>query len=373
MRLARVPSRWCGAPGAAVAGYKESYQPTVGGYPDANFLDELAPGFSTVVSKLGEEFLPPGGCAGTLAPEWAEELGLSPDTVVACGNLDAHVAVLGVGISQPNEMLLVMGTSVCNLMMTSEFDEVNGVSGTTFEGLAPGYWAYEAGQSGVGDTFGWFVENLLPERIHLEAQAAGADAFSLLEAGAGQLNPGECGLICLDWFNGNRSTLQDGDLSGLIVGLTIGTRAEDIYRCLLEGAAFGQRQIFDAFADAEVSIDRVVACGGIALKSPLFMQILADVLNRPVEVNSSMQGPAVGAALHAAVAAGVRRGGFASFATACEIAPPTLTTYTPDSGRAAEFDRLFSVYQKLYTEFGTEYPERMHLLREISKNASVKR
>ena len=357
--------------GAAVAGYKETYQPTTGGYPDAKFLEELASGFSAVTAKLGSEFKAPGASAGTITSEWATELGLTPDTIIASSNLDAHVAALGVGISNPNEMLLVMGTSVCNLMMTRDFKEVRGVSGTVFDGLAPGYWAYEAGQSGVGDTFGWFVNNLVPERIQREAQAANSDIFSLLERRAQTMNPGETGLLCLDWFNGNRSTLQDGGLSGLVMGLTIGTRAEDVYRCLLEGAAFGQRQIFDAFADAGVEIERVVACGGIALKSPLFMQILADVLNRPVEVNSSMQGPAVGAALHAAVAAGETRGGFSSFEAACEIAPATAATYEPDPARSLRYAPLLKLYKQLYDEFGDKQPDRMHMLRDISAKASV--
>ena len=352
--------------GAAVAGYKETYQPTCGGYPSAEFLDELAPGFSRSVDRLGHQFLVPGEQAGILTRSWAEKLGLDPSTVVAAGHLDAHVAVLGVGISKPNEMLLVMGTSACNLMLASISDIVEGVGGIVKDGLVPGYWAYESGQSGVGDTFGWFVRNFVPSRLEREAEERGIGAFALLEQRAGELEIGETGLLSLDWFNGNRSTLQDGNLSGLIVGLTLRSRAEDVYRCLLESAAFGQREIFDSFERSGVPINRLVVTGGIAFKSPLLMQMLADVLNRPVEVNSSRQGPAVGAAMHAAIAGGAQRGGYADFDEAARSAPGTAVEYMPISENVQAYDQLFALYSELYEEFGKQVPGRMHLLRQIA-------
>ncbi|MGO1592201.1 MAG: ribulokinase [Ancrocorticia sp.] len=352
--------------GAAVAGYKETYQGPIGGYPSADFLDSLAPGFSSVVTKLGHDFLVPGQEAGTLTSEWAERLGLSTHTVVACGNLDAHVAVLGAGISQPNEMLLVMGTSVCNLMLTENYGAVDGAAGIVYDGLIPGYWAYESGQAGVGDTFGWFTRNFVPEALSTEATERGISTYELLEERAAAMKPGESGLVCLDWFNGNRSTLQDADLSGLILGLTLGSRAEHVYRCLLEGSALGQKQIFDAYEAHGVHISRVVATGGLANNSPLLMQMMADVLERPIEVSASDQGPAVGAALHASIAAGSQRGGFDNFEQASTIAPGTARTYEPNPDNTAAFTPVWEMYNELYEEFGKERADRMHSLRRYA-------
>ncbi len=356
---------------ASVAGYKETFQPTCGGYPSAEFLEELSPGFSKSTDLLGQDFLLPGAPAGQLCAEWADELGLNTETVVAAGNSDAHVAAVGVGIWEPNQMLLVMGTSVCNLMFTEDLHLVEGVAGIAKDGLIPGYWAYEAGQSGVGDTFGWFVENLVPNWFEKEAERQGTTIFGLLEQKAADLKIGESGILSLDWFNGNRSTLQDGDLSGLILGLTVTSKPEDIYRSLLESAAFGQREIFDAFEASEVPIDRVVIAGGIGLKSPLLMQMLADVLERPIEVSSSKQGPAVGAAMHAALAAGADKGGFADFREAAAMAPPTSHRYVPIEENVAAYAELLALYRELYREFGKERPERMHLLRTLAKRAGT--
>lgn len=352
--------------GSVVVGYKASYQPALGGYPSSDFLDSLAPGFSQVVDKLGSTFVKPGECAGTLTREWADRLGLTEGVAVAASNLDAHVAVLGAGITAPNEMLLVMGTSVCNLMLADELRFVAGVAGVVEDGLVPGFWAYEAGQAGVGDTFGWFVKNLVPREIHSEAEKRGLSVFDVVEERAAALQPGGAGLVALDWFNGNRSTLMDAHLSGMVVGMTLQTTPEEIYRALVESAAFGQRTIIEAFRGAGVPVRRIVACGGLPAKAGLLMQTLADVLDMEIEVSSSVHTPAVGAALHAAIAGGKKVGGFDSFPEASRIASPIAKTYVPDPARRRQFDDLYRIYAHLYDLFGTSNAGIMHALREIA-------
>ncbi|WP_061962520.1 ribulokinase [Demequina flava] len=353
------------ARGVAVAGYKAAYQRDIG-YPSPAFLEALSPGFSKMLEKYGHAFLEPGDRAGTLTPMWAKILGLSPETIVSTSNLDAHVAVLGAGVSEPGEMLLVMGTSVCNLMLSEEKQFVPGAAGVVFNGLIPGYWAYEAGQAGVGDTFGWFVRNFVPAEYEIEAESRSQTTFELLEERSAAMEPGESGIVALDWFNGNRSTLMDSHLSGLLVGLTLQSKPEHVYRALIESSAFGQRRIIEAFQDAGLPVRRIVACGGLPRKAPLLMQTLADVLNVEIEVSDSAHTPAVGAALHAAIAAGPDLGGFGSFDEAAKIASPIATRYFPNARRAKKFDGLYDLYHRLYEHFGNADRELMHSLRAHS-------
>ncbi len=350
----------------AVAGFKAAHQPHLGGYPQADYLDALAPGFSAVVSKLGQDLLAPGEKAGVLTAEWAEAFGLRPGIAVAAGHLDAQVAAVGAGVMQPGEMLLVMGTSVCNLMPAREDAAVPGMAGLVQGGLDAGSWAYEAGQAGVGDTFGWFVKNMVPPRYFEIADEEGVSVFEILERAAAAMPPGGQGIVALDWFNGNRSTLMDQRLSGLFVGMTLRTRAEELYRALIESAAFGQRAIFEAFQEAGVPVRRVVACGGLPSRAPLLMQTLADVLDMEIEVSASANTPALGAALHAAVAAGADAGGFGDLASAAAIASPVSATYRPDPDRKRRFDEIYRIYAHLYHQFGEQDRAVMHGLRNIA-------
>ena len=351
--------------GKAVAGYKASFQPDLGGYPSENFLDALNPGFSQLLAKLGSNLSNPGERAGYLTEEWAEKLGLTTKTAVAVPHLDAHVAMLGSGIFEPNEMLLVMGTSVCNLMLSEQLSFVPGMAGAVKDGLVPGFWGYEAGQPGVGDTFGWFAKNLISEDVSKEAAASGRSSFDVIADRAAKLAPGESGLVALDWFNGNRSTLVDADLSGMILGLTLATRPEDIYRALLEASAFGQRKIFEAFRASGVSVNRVVVCGGLPHKAPLFMQILADVLELPIEVSAYENTPAIGAALHAAIAAGPEQGGCNGFADAKSLVKKASLVYQPNPSTYKTYRKIYAIYDRLYQQFGHDIDETMHELRRL--------
>ena len=222
---------------------------------------------------------------------------------MAIGNVDAHVTVPAAGPVAPGKMVAIMGTSTCHVMNGAELAEVPGMCGVVDGGIVAGLWGYEAGQSGVGDIFAWFTANGVPGEFAEEARRRGVSLQQLLDEKAGALPAGAHGLIALDWEGGNRSVLVDGRLSGAIVGLTLATTAPEIYRALLESTAFGTRMIMDTFRDSGVPVTDLVVAGGLIKSAPL-MQIYADVTRRPLSVIGSGQGPALGSAIHAAVAAG---------------------------------------------------------------------
>ena len=346
--------------GASVAGFKGNYRSEDGGYPPEDFLDSIETGLSAVLDKIGHEFLAPGAAAGELSERWASELGLSPRTVVAVGNIDAHAAVLGCGVTGPGTMVAVMGTSVCNLLVTADHRTPVGIQGVVRDGIIPGMWAYEAGQAGFGDTFGWFARSMAAADVADLATISGRSVFDGLESRARELGPAGSGLVVLDWMNGNRSILIDSALSGAIIGLTLATRTHHIYRALLEAAAFGQRVILDAFVEAGVEIERIVVCGGIPTKSPLLMQILADVTGREIAVSSATNTSALGAALHGAIAAGVL-----DWEAAAAIAPSISVTYTPSPAAVSVYGELYAIYRELHDDLGVQRPSVMHDLRRL--------
>jgi L-ribulokinase len=258
-------------------------------------------------------------------------------------------------------MLMIMGTSTCHVMNAEQLAEVPGMCGVVRDGIVPGLFGYEAGQTGVGDIFGWLVEHAVPPRYHEEAHARGLDLHAYLSELAGDQPVGAHGLVALDWNNGNRSVLVDHELSGLIVGLTLDTRAEDIYRALIEATAFGTRVILDAFADAGVPVRELFAAGGL-IKNPVVMQIYADVTRMPLHVIGSDQGPALGSAMHAAVAAGVH----ADISAAAEaMGTVRRNAYEPDEARADVYDLLYEHYLRLHDHFGRGGDDVMHRLRDV--------
>ncbi|MDX6253733.1 MAG: L-ribulokinase [Frankiales bacterium] len=362
--------------GAQMAGYKAGLRiehsedgDGAGGFPARSYLAAVHPRLPEVLEKLSwlAEHLAPGERAGGLAAPWARRLGLPPGTPVAVGNIDAQVCAAACGALDAGQMTLVMGTSVCNLLLAEHGRPVPGTGGVVLGGIASGLWAYEAGQAGVGDMLGWFVRHQLPATLERAAEEANRSPFELLEGSASVQAPGECGVVALDWWNGNRSVLMDADLSGVLVGLTLTTRPEDIYRALIDAAAFGQRRIIETFERAGVPVREVVACGGLATKSPLLMQVLADVTRREMRVSASKQTAALGAALHAAVAAGEAGGGFASISeAAAHLARLEERVYRPRPTEAAAYDELYDIYSELHDYFGRTRPQIMHdLMRRL--------
>jgi L-ribulokinase len=250
-------------------------------------------------------------------------------------------------------MVAIMGTSICHLVLAERTATVEGMCGVVEDGVIPGLFGFEAGQSGVGDIFAWFVDNAVPPEYHAGAAAEGADVHSILERDAAALRPGESGLLALDWWNGNRSVLVDVDLTGLLVGATLSTKAPEIYRALIEATAFGTRVIVDAFEAAGVPIDEIVACGGLPERNRLLMQIYADVTGREFRIAASSQTPALGSAMFGAVAAGASEGGYDSIVEAAEkMARLRDERYVPNAAHRAVYDELYREYVALHDHFG---------------------
>ena len=343
---------------ACTAGYKGMFQD--GAYPDEAFLSGLNPGFGSFVSdKLEHTIGQLGDRAGSLTARAAAWTGLPEGIAVAVGNVDAHVTAPAAQAVEPGQMVAIMGTSTCHVMNATELREVPGMCGAVDGGIVSGLWGYEAGQSGVGDIFGWFVNHGVPPQYHQKAEAAGVSVHELLtELSRGQAI-GEHGLIALDWHSGNRSVLVDHELSGLVVGQTLATRPEDTYRALLEATAFGTRTIIEAFTGSGVPVTELVVAGGL-LRNTLLMQIYADVTNLPLSTIASSQGPALGSAIHAAVAAGAHPD---VRAAALLMGRSNKAEYWPIAANVEAYEELFADYTELHDHFGRGGTDLMHRLK----------
>ena len=342
---------------ACSAGYKGIFQDGV--YPSADFLGELAPGFESFVD---EKMACPNGWlgarAGGLTAEAAAWTGLPEGIPVAVGNVDAHVTAPAAQAVAPGQMVAIMGTSTCHVMNGAELREVPGMCGVVEGGIVAGLWGYEAGQSGVGDIFGWFVEHGVPPAYVDAAVEADVSVHELLTGLAAEQEIGEHGLVALDWHSGNRSVLVDHELSGVVVGQTLATRAEHTYRALLEATAFGTRAIVDTFTRAGVPVTELIVAGGL-VKNELLMQIYADVTNLPLSVAGSAQGPALGSAIHAAVAAGC----FPDVpAAAAVMGSVRRGVYQPIPENVEAYDLLYAEYRTLHDYFGRGANDVLHRL-----------
>ncbi len=346
---------------ACTAGYKAIVQD--GDYPSRDYFAALDPGFADVVdSKMSRSFAQLGAKAGGLTEQAAAWMGLKPGIAVAVANVDAHVTVPAVGVVGTGEMVLIMGTSTCHMLVADHAESVEGMCGVVQDGIIPGYYGYEAGQSGVGDIFAWWVNNGVPKEYFDAARNAGVDIHHYLEMEAAKQRPGESGVLALDWVNGNRSVLVDADLSGLLVGMTLGTRAPDIYRALIEATAYGTRVIVESFEKRGVPVNALVAAGGLPEKNKLLMQIYADVTGRAFRLASAKQAPALGAAMHAAVAAGV----YPSIqAAAAKMASATSEVVQPIAENTAIYDQLYAEYVTLHDYFGRGENDVMKRLKKL--------
>jgi len=339
---------------------------TDGDYPSREFLAALNPDFAGFVDdKLRHPLAPLGGRAGNLTAQAAGWTGLPEGIAVAVGNVDAHVTSPAAGAVNPGQLVMIMGTSTCHVMVSDQLSEVPGMCGVVRDGIVPGLWGYEAGQSGVGDIFAWFVDNSVPRSYAEEAERLGMSLHDHLADLAAAQPVGAHGLVALDWHNGNRSVLVDHDLSGVMVGQTIATRAEEQYRALIEATAFGTRTIVETFETAGVPVTELIVAGGL-LKNAFLMQVYSDVLRRPLSVIGSDQGPALGSAMHAAVAAGaypdIR-------AAAASMGKVNRDVYTPDAERADAYDALYAEYTALHDYFGRGINDVLHRLRRLRAKA----
>ena len=333
------------------AGYKAFYDPDAGGIPPVDYFEAAYPGFDDPSAKLGTTFADLGTRAGSVQGEIAARLGLGPDVAVAVGNVDSFVSVPGAGVREPGVFVTVVGTSICDMVLADDEVRLPGITGVVRDGILPGLYGYEAGQVAVGDMLAWYLRELL----------AGRD-YEDLERAAARLAPGATGLIAFDWWNGNRTILADADLTGAIFGLTLQSSAQEIYRALLESIAFGNRRIVENFVENGIEITEIVACGGIAVRSPLTMQLFADVSGLRVRVPDSDEIPARGSALFGAVAAGH----YDDIYTAIEATRPAdRRVYEPDPGATAVYDRVYAIYRELYGLLGSERARLMHDLKRI--------
>jgi L-ribulokinase len=347
------------------AGYKMLVQD--GRYPSREFFGALHPDFADVIAdKVAGPFAPLGGRAGALLPAMAAQIGLPAGITVAVANLDAHVTASAVQATDPGVMVMIMGTSTCHIMSGETLQEVEGMCGVVEGGVIDGLYGYEAGQSGVGDIFAWFVEHAVPPAYHHAAAEAGLSLHEYLEREAAAQKPGEHGLIALDWWNGNRSTLVDADLSGVIVGMTLATEAPDIYRALIEATAYGTREIIEAFEREGIAVRELVAAGGLPDRNALLRQIYADVTGRTIGLAGSGQSPALGAAIHAAVAAGLYPD---VGAAARAMGKRSSTVVEPIAEHRAVYDALYAEYKTLYDYFGRGPNDVMKRLKRLRNQA----
>jgi L-ribulokinase len=366
-RLTGVESR-----NACTAGYKAMWSKR-DGFPDASYFGALDPRLANVIDeKMSREIRPMGERAGGISAEAAAWTGLRPGTAVAVANVDAHVATPASTVIDEGRMVMIMGTSTCHVVLSRGEHAVPGMCGYVEDGVIPGFFGYEAGQSCVGDHFSWFVEHAVPGSYEAEAQARGMDIHGLLQEKAATLLPGASGLLALDWWNGNRSVLVDAELGGLLIGATLATTPEEIYRALVEATAFGTRVIIETFEAHGVPIREIVACGGLAEKSPLIMQIYADVTGRPFRLSASDQTPALGSAMFGAVAAGAEAGGHRTIQDAARaMARLKDRGYEPIAEHVATYDQLYREYVRLHDYFGRGENDVMKTLRRLRSEAAT--
>jgi len=353
---------------SCTAGYKALWDPEVG-FPSKDFFRELNPRFENVVDeKMSRDIYFLGERAGGLTTRIACLTRLRKGTPVAVGNVDAHVSVPAATVTGAGKMVMIMGTSICHMMVDKEPHLIPGMCGVVKEGILPGYYGYEAGQSAVGDIFAWFIKNCVPGEYLEEANEKGVDVHRILEEKAWRLKAGETGLLALDWWNGNRSVLVDADLSGLLLGATLETRPEEIYRALIEATAFGTYKIINTFEENGVKIKELYACGGLPEKNKLLMQIYADVTGRKIRIAASPQTPALGSAMFGAVAAGRKNGGYDTIMEAAErMAHLKEERFVPNEKNHLLYENIYAEYERLHDYFGRAENNVMKTLKRTKK------
>ena len=351
---------------SCAAGYKGLWNAELG-FPSKDFLAALDPAIRDLDDKWLKNIVPPGRRAGAVTKAFADLSGLIEGTPVSAATIDAHSGVAGMGVCREGPVSLIMGTSTCHMVLSKELRIFDGYAGVVRDGIIPGYYGYESGQSAVGDIFGWFVKDF-----------AGT-GFDDISARAAALKPGAGGLVALDWLNGNRSVLMNANLTGMVLGLTLDSRPEEVYRAWVEATAFGTRKIIEAHVSAGIPATELVVCGGL-VKDAMIMQVYSDVMGLPVKVAASSQAVALGAAILGALAASdagddsqdaatpVDRSTMVERAIATMTRPPAKV-HQPDPGSKSVYDRLYAVYCHAHDHFGHEYPEIMKSLKEITRES----
>ena len=331
--------------GVCAAGHKAMWNAKWGGYPDKQFLAKLDPKLGALRDRLSPRVHTIDRAVGGLTAAWAKKTGLKAGIPVAVGAFDCHLGAVGSGVT-PGTLVKIIGTSTCDISVqknSAKLADVPGVCGIVDGSVLPGYFGIEAGQSAVGDLFNWLVNYIQPG-----GKVAGS--HEELTKAALKLQPGESGLLALDWNNGNRTVLVDQSLTGLLVGQTLYSTPAEVYRALIEATAFGALTIINRMEEYGVKISQIVNCGGIADKSALVMQIYADVTGRPMKISRSAQTCALGSAIAAAVIAGAHK----DYATAQrKMTGLKSVVYKPNAKAHATYKELYALYKQLHDAFGT--------------------
>ncbi len=336
------------------------------GYPSKDFFAALDPRLENVIEeKLNAELVFSGKPAGNVCAEAAKKYGLSTSTVVAAPMPDAHITTVALGMKNAGDLSAILGTSACYMLLGDKYSPVQGICGIHKDSLTPGFYGYEAGLCCFGDHFAWAAKNLATEEYIKEAEAQGVSVMSLIMNKAALKKPGETGLLALDWWNGNRSVLVDAALSGMILGMDLRTKPEDIMRAIIEANAFGTRVIIETYENGGLPVRRIIAGGGIPQKNPFMMQLLSDVLKKEICIAGTTQLPALSGAIYAAAAAGIP----------LDVAMENMsnisdTVYRPNAEASAVYERLFCEYKKLYDYFGRGENNVMKELRAIREQSA---
>jgi L-ribulokinase len=330
------------------AGHKAMFSDKWGGLPSKEFLARLDPRLRELRDRLYDRSFTSDRTAGLLTQEWAERLGLPSGLPIAVGAFDAHLGAVGSGVA-PGKLVKIIGTSTCDIAVwpgDEPLADIPGVCGIVDGSVLPRCYGIEAGQSAVGDIFNWFVQYIQPGGVDKGSHEA-------LTKAAERIKPGQSGLLALDWNNGNRTILVDQRLTGMLIGQTLHTRPEEIYRVLIEATAFGALTIINRIEEYGIKISEVINCGGIAEKNPLIMQIYADVLGREMKVARSAQTCALGSAIAGAVVAGKKDGGYADFPEAQSVMCGIKDIfYAPDPRHHRVYRELYGLYSQLHDAFG---------------------
>jgi L-ribulokinase len=331
------------------AGHKAMYNEIWGGLPDDEFLTSLSQDFAGLREKLYFKAYPAGVCEGYLCKEWAEKTFLPEGVPISVGAFDAHIGAVGAGIAE-NTLVKIMGTSTCDMMIfpgNKKISDIPGLCGIVPDSIVPGYFGLEAGQSAVGDIFYWFLKTFLPQTRSIK------DPYQYYSKLAEKIYPGQTGLLALDWHNGNRTVLIDQKLTGLIIGLTLNTKPQDIYRALIEATGFGARVIIERFQEYGIKVKNIIATGGLPEKNPLLMQIYADITGREFRISTSSQTCAVGAAIFGAIA-GKEKSGFSRVEQLQKkICRFKDIVYRPIPRNKNIYDKIYLLYKNLHDSFGT--------------------
>ncbi|MBR6708887.1 MAG: ribulokinase, partial [Clostridia bacterium] len=334
---------------AVFAGYKAVWNAETG-YPSNDFMTALDPRLDGIVdTKLSTNVLTMEHIAGYLDANGAALTGLKAGTPLSLPMIDGHAAMPALNITEVGDFMLIVGTSFCHFLNGTAPKNVPGICGYVKDGVIPGLYTFEAGQAGGGDIFDWFVKHCVPAHYTEEANARGIGIHKLLREKASRLAVGESGLLALDWWNGNRCVLGNSNLTGMLLGMTLQTKPEEIYRVLIEATAYGFKVIIQQFEDSGFPVTNICAAGGIAQKDEMMMQIYADVLDREIQIAGTTQAAARGSAIYAAVAAGI----YPDVSTAAKkLATPNVKVYRPIRENVAAYETLYTEYKTLHDYFG---------------------